>query len=144
MIICEGKIKMNDETKKDLYIIQSNVHPGFLEPFRNSESYMKFLDHIAEYKEDIRLPIFAITEEKIVISDNIEGGGQMRGIPSDSQELCDLIDQYQVGKDTILEGQTIPITAVVDFTNSSSVVLGAYKRLEDKYNIVKIDAREVL
>ncbi len=136
---------------EELYIIKTNVNPHFLSMYQATEfpeeqkkNFVGFLDRIAEQYKDINLPIMAITDDEgITVPDHISGGGKRIPTPGTSQDIADLIDKYRVGDGTIYRDHVIPIRAVVDFTNSTPEFLGAYKLLEEKYDVKMLEIMDV-
>ena len=134
----------------ELVIVKTNVRPGFLDvcyaaefPREQQERFAGFLDQIAEQYSAINIPILAITEQGVIVPDNINSGGGRMPLPSTAQDISELIDKYRVGDGTIYRGHTIPITAVVDFTNSKPELLGAYELLKQKYDVRELEVRDV-
>jgi hypothetical protein len=124
-----------------LYIIKTNINSRFLDinyatehPKEQQRRFADFLKEISEVYPEIKLPILAIIGDQVIVPDSLNASGARMFLPYNTREIGNLIDEYRIGKDTIIEGHTIPITAIVDFTNNPRVNL-AYTLLKDKYNV---------
>jgi len=134
----------------ELYLVKTNVKPTFLTLeaalHDHGARFIKFLDRIAEHVPDFNIPILAIRDNGYATPWDIRDTANNAPLPETADGIYELIADCVEGRGAchLPEGERFKVRAVVDFTNSSPKLLGAYERLKQNYDLKEIELRDVV
>lgn len=132
--------------KKDLYVVKTNVQPGFLNVVQiandrehTSAAFVNFLDKVKEQYDEINLPILAIKPgNSYSVPCDLVHMDDGQPLPKETDGIVDLIARHVEGKEELISPHgvgCIPVKTVVDFTNGDLRMGQVYDKLGEIYNI---------
>lgn len=133
----------------DVYLVKTNVNPTFLTLeaalHDRGARFVEFLDRIAEHVPDFNLPILAIRDKGYSTPWDIIDTANEARLPTTANSIYELIADCVEGRGAfhLPKGEQFKVRAVVDFTNSSPELLGAYEKLKQNYDLHEVDLRDV-
>jgi hypothetical protein len=142
---------MSDEGKL-VYIIKTNVPPTFFKGgiMNIQKSAGRFMDFLTETQmlidnteggvPELKLPILAITDKGYHTPLAFQDILNTDRLPNSAREIYEILSRAIEGKEVGCLQSGRPVSAIIDFTNSSPELLGAYERLtQSGYNVRKIE-----
>ena len=133
----------------EVYLVKTNVKPTFLTLEAalddRGAGFVKFLDRIAQQVPNFNIPILAIRDDAYATPWDVQDTANNAPLPQTADGIYELIADCVEGRGAghLPTGDRFKVRAVVDFTNSSPQLLGAYEKLRRNYDVREVVLRDV-
>ena len=129
-----------------LPLIRVNMKDGSPPPPIESKEFLAIYNSIKQEYKPLAIPFITVqSPEYFIYTSGFQYSGffqrlkenrrNPRTVNSSPEHIAGLLEKAVLGRDLIIEGAAVPVTAIIDFTDPENSFAGAYELLRPRYGL---------